>query len=175
MTECNHSECSVLYIASFNHCHRGGNGTPLQYSCLEIPWTEEPGRLRSVGSLGVRHDWVTSLSLFTVMHRRRKWQPSPVFLPGESQGWGAWWAAVYGVAQSRTRLKRLSRNHHYVCEIHVTKCTNSWLFLLLCNSMLYGYTTFYLSIFSCCMWAISNFWPLWRMSSSTKSFPWLWF
>ncbi|XP_027414650.1 dual specificity protein phosphatase 15 isoform X2 [Bos indicus x Bos taurus] len=32
----------------------------------------------------------------------------PVFLPGESQGWGAWWAAVYGVAQSRTRLKRLS-------------------------------------------------------------------
>ena len=39
---------------------------------------------------------------------RRKWQPTPVFLPGESQGRGAWWAAVYGVAQSRTRLKRLS-------------------------------------------------------------------
>ena len=42
------------------------------------------------------------------MHWRRKWHPTPVFLPGESQGWGAWWAAVYGVAQSRTRLKRLS-------------------------------------------------------------------
>ena len=42
------------------------------------------------------------------MRWRRKWQPTPVFLPGESQGWGAWWAAVYGVAQSRTRLKRLS-------------------------------------------------------------------
>ena len=41
------------------------------------------------------------------MHWRRKWQPTPVFLPGESQGWGAWWAAVHGVAQSRTRLKRL--------------------------------------------------------------------
>ena len=40
------------------------------------------------------------------MHWRRQWQPTPVFLPGESQG-GAWWAAVYGVAQSRTRLKRL--------------------------------------------------------------------
>ena len=39
---------------------------------------------------------------------RSKWQPTPVFLPGESQGWGAWWAAVYGVAQSRTQLKRLS-------------------------------------------------------------------
>ena len=36
---------------------------------------------------------------------RRKWQPTPVFLPGESQGGEAWWAAVYGVAQSRTRLK----------------------------------------------------------------------
>ena len=42
------------------------------------------------------------------MHWRRKWQPTPVFLPGESQGWEAWWAAVYGVAQSRTRLKRHS-------------------------------------------------------------------
>ena len=42
------------------------------------------------------------------MHWRRKWQPTPVFLPGESQGRGAWWAAVYGVAQSQTRLKRLS-------------------------------------------------------------------
>ena len=36
---------------------------------------------------------------------RRKWQPTPVFLPGESQGRGAWWAALYGVAQSQTRLK----------------------------------------------------------------------
>ena len=42
------------------------------------------------------------------MHWRRKWQPTPVFLPGESQGWGAWLAAVYGVTQSWTRLKRLS-------------------------------------------------------------------
>ena len=42
------------------------------------------------------------------MHWRRKWQPTPVFLPGESQGRGSRWAAVYGVAQSRTRLKRFS-------------------------------------------------------------------
>ena len=69
---------------------------------------EEPGGLQSMGSRRVRHDWATSLSLFTFMHWRREWQPTPVFLPGESQGWGAWWAAVYGVAQSRTRLKRLS-------------------------------------------------------------------
>ena len=52
----------------------------------KIPWTEEPGRLQSMGSLRVRHDWVTSLSLSTFMHWRRKWQPTPVFLPGESHG-----------------------------------------------------------------------------------------
>ena len=54
-----------------------------------IPWTEEPGGLQSVGSLRVRHKWVTSLSLFTFKHWRRKWQPTPVFLPGESQGQGS--------------------------------------------------------------------------------------
>ena len=122
----------------------------------KIPWMEEPGRLQSMGSLRVGHNWVTSLSLLTFMHWRRKWQPTPLFLPGESQGWGslvgcspwgceesdtiewlhfhfslscigegngnplqcsclenprdrgAWWAAVYVVAQSRTRLKWLS-------------------------------------------------------------------
>ena len=52
----------------------------------KIPWTEEPGGLQSMGSLRVGHDWATSLSLFTFMHWRRKWQPTPVFLPGESQG-----------------------------------------------------------------------------------------
>ena len=57
----------------------------------KIPWTEEPGRLQSMGSLGVGHDWATSLSLFTFtfMHWRRKWKPTPLFLPGESQGWGS--------------------------------------------------------------------------------------
>ena len=39
---------------------------------------------------------------------RRKWQPTPVFLPGESQGRGAWWSAIDGVPQSRTQLKWLS-------------------------------------------------------------------
>ena len=66
------------------------------------------GRLQSMGSLGVGNDWATSLSLFTFMHWRRRWRPTPVFLPGESQGRGAWWAAVCGVTQSRTLLKQLS-------------------------------------------------------------------
>ena len=76
----------------------------------KIPWTEEPGRLQSMGSLRVGHDWATSLSLFTFMHWRRKWQPTPVFLPGESQ---RQWAPIYRVAQSRTQLKRLSSSSGY--------------------------------------------------------------
>ena len=44
----------------------------------KIPWTEDPGRLQSMGSLRVRHDWATSLSLFTFLHWRRKWQLTPV-------------------------------------------------------------------------------------------------
>ena len=55
----------------------------------KISWAEEPGRLQSMGSLRVGHDWTTSLSFFTFMHWRRKWQPTLVFLPGESQGRGS--------------------------------------------------------------------------------------
>ena len=84
--------CNVMSLL-FNMLSRlaigEGNGTPLQYSCLEIPWMEEPGRLQPMESLRVGHDWATSLSLFTFMHWRRKWQPTPVFLPGEFQGWAS--------------------------------------------------------------------------------------
>ena len=66
-----------------------GDGTPLHFLAWKIPWTEEPGGLQSMGSWRVGHDWVTSLSLFTFMHWRSKWQPTPVFLPGESQGQGS--------------------------------------------------------------------------------------
>ena len=55
----------------------------------KLPWTEEPGGLQSMGSLRVGHDRATSLSLFAFMLWRRTWQPTPVFLPGESQGWGS--------------------------------------------------------------------------------------
>ena len=55
----------------------------------KIPWMEKPSRLPSMGSLRVRHDRATSLSLFTFMHWRRKRQPTPVFLSGESQGRGS--------------------------------------------------------------------------------------
>ena len=74
----------------------------------KIPWLEEPGRLQSMGSLRVGHDLATSLSLFTFIHWRRKWQPTPVFLPGESQGWGSQVGCCLWNHTEWTRLKRLS-------------------------------------------------------------------
>ena len=78
-----------------------------------IPWTQEPGGLQSMGSLSVGHDWATSLSLFTFMHWRRKWQPTPVFLPGKSMDRGAWWAAVHGVAKCRIRLSNFTFSFYF--------------------------------------------------------------
>ena len=79
----------------------------------KIPWTEEPGRLQSMEMQRVGHDWATPLSLITFMHWRRKWQPAPVFLPGESQVQGAWWAAVYGVTKSQLRLSDFMFTYHF--------------------------------------------------------------
>ena len=89
-------------LSLFTSCIGEGNGNPLQCSCLENPrdreacWAAVYGvtqgqtglkRLSSSSSrLRVGHDSATSLSIFTFMHWRRKWQPTPVFLPGESQG-----------------------------------------------------------------------------------------
>ena len=74
----------------------------------KIPWMEEPGRLQSMGSLRVWLDWESSLSLFAFMHWRKKWQPTPVFLPGESQGQGETGGLPSMGLQSWTRLKQLS-------------------------------------------------------------------
>ena len=68
-------------------CTGEGNGSPLPCSCLENPRDGEAWWLPSMGLHKVRHDGATSLSPFTSMHWRRKWQPTLVFLPGESQGW----------------------------------------------------------------------------------------
>ena len=88
----------------------------------KIPWMEEPGGLQSMGSLRVGHDWATSLSLFTFLHWRRKWQPTPVFLPGESQGWGS--LLSMGL-HSRTRLSDLAAAaavfHHTHTHTHTHK------------------------------------------------------
>ena len=80
----------------------------------KIPWTQEPGRLQSMGSLRVGHDSVTSLSLFTFMHWRRKCNPLQCSCLENPRDSGAWCAAVYGVTQSQTRLKRLSSSSRLV-------------------------------------------------------------
>ena len=82
-----------------------------------IPWMEEPGGMQSMGSLRVGHDWETSLSLFTFMHWRKKWQHFQCSCLENPRDGGAWWAAVYGIAQSRTLLKWLSSR-----SIEITIC-----------------------------------------------------
>jgi len=89
----------------------------------KIPWMEEPGRLQSMGSLRVGHDWATSLSLFTFMHWRRKWQPTPVFLPGESQGRGSlvgcrlWGHTELDTTEATYSSRVLNMFIHIVCTV----------------------------------------------------------
>ena len=108
-----------LYLITFknplNHFMEKAMAPHSSTLAWKISWTEEAGGLQSMGLLRVGHDWTTLLSLFTFMHWIRKWQPTPVFLPGNLRDGGAWWAAVYGVAQSRTRLKWLSSSsNHFI-------------------------------------------------------------
>ena len=78
----------------------------------KIPWTEEPGGLQSMESLRVGHDWATSLSLSTLMHWRWKWQPTPVLLPGESQGWGSLvGCCLWGRTESDTTEATYQQQH----------------------------------------------------------------
>ena len=83
----------------------------------KIPWMEEPGELQSMGSLRINHNWATSLSLFTFMHWKWNGNPLQCSCLENPRDWGAWWTAVYGVAQSRTRLKRLSSSSRTILAL----------------------------------------------------------
>ena len=74
----------------------------------KIPWAEEPGRLQSMGSVRVSYDWATLLSLSLSCIGEGNGNPLQCSCLENPRDREAWWAAVYGVAQSRTRLKRLS-------------------------------------------------------------------
>ena len=74
----------------------------------KIPWTEEPGRLQSMGSMRVGHNWVTSVYFSLSCIGEGNGNPLQCSCLENPRDRGAWWAAVYGVSQSRTRLKRLS-------------------------------------------------------------------
>ena len=86
LKECTLPHTITMYLHSYSEKAMAPQSSTLAW---QIPWTEEPGGLQSVGSRRVGHNWATSLSLFTFMHWRRKWQPTPVFLPGESQVQGS--------------------------------------------------------------------------------------
>ena len=81
----------------------------------KIPWTEEPARLQSMGSLRFRHNWATSLSLFCIGEGiGNLLQSSCLENPRDR---GALWAAIYGVAQSQTWLKRLSNSRGHESRV----------------------------------------------------------
>ena len=71
----------------------------------KIPWTEEPGRLQSMGSLRIGHNCATSLSFSLSCTGKGNGNPLHYSCLENPRDGGAWWAAVYRVAQSRTRLK----------------------------------------------------------------------
>ena len=78
----------------------------------KIPWTEEPGRLQSMGLRRVGHDWATHFHFSLSCIGEGNGNPLQCSCLESPRDRGAWWAAVYGVAQSRTRLKRLSSSRH---------------------------------------------------------------
>ena len=74
----------------------------------KIPWTEEPGRLQSMRSLRVRHNWGLHFHFSLSCIGEGNGNPLQCSCLESPRDGGAWWAAVHGVAQSRTQLKRLS-------------------------------------------------------------------
>ena len=125
--------------------------------------TEGPARLQSMVSLRVRQDWMTSLSLFTFLYWRRKWQPTPVSFLENPRDKGSWWAAVYGVAQSQTWLKRLSSSS-YGTFIEVDCILGIYVirpfYIMFIKVVRLYYTIFVLYIFK--SW---NTWEQWSPSS----------
>ena len=123
----------------------------------KTPWTEEPGGLQSMGSKRVGHDWATSFSLFTFMHWRRKWQPTPVFLPGESQGRGSlvgW--RLWGRTESDTTD---ATTHHRVAK--------SQLWVRPLSTLVHLSLSFYL-----CIWKGSEaVWPNSEKNLGSQCFP----
>ena len=100
------TSCEKVLLDSSSLISEKAMATHSSVLAWRIPWMEEPSRLQSMGLLRVGHDWANSLSLSCIgVVNGNPLQCSCLENPRDG---GAWWAAVYGVAQSRTRLKRLS-------------------------------------------------------------------
>ena len=94
--------------------HGEGNGTPLQYSCLENPmdggawWAAVHGVAKSQTRLS---DFTFTFHFHALEKEMATHSSVLAWNPRDRE---AWWAAVYGVAQSRTRLKRLSGSSSFI-------------------------------------------------------------
>ena len=139
----------------------------------KIPWMKELGGLQSMGSQRVRHDWATSLSLFTLCIGEGNGNPLQCSCLENPRDGGAWWAAVYGLARSRTQLKWLSSiiekwwkfcsTQRYV-HIHSTDEVLLYLFALLKWSLelkLINFNFFYKnsSNWNCCCVCVTKLCP----------------
>ena len=102
------SVTALFYLDNSRKISEKAMATHSSTLARKIPWMDKSGRPPSMGSRRVRHDWATSLSLFTCMHWRRNGNPLQCSCLENPRDRGAWWAAVYGLAQSQTRLKQLS-------------------------------------------------------------------
>ena len=102
-----------------NYCMEKAMAPHSSTLAWKIPWMEEPGRLQSMGSLGVGHDWATSLSFFTFTRWRRKWQPTPVFGVTQSQTWLKWLSSSSFIA----RLSSLFRTSIFAPIVHSASAT----------------------------------------------------
>ena len=94
---------NLTFALLFTSCFMAPHSSTL---AQKIPWMEEPGEPQSMGSLRVGHNWATSLSLLCIGEGNGN--PLQCSCLENPRDGGAWWAAIYGVAQGRTRLKRLS-------------------------------------------------------------------
>ena len=114
----------ILLRASRESVLGEGTGDPLQYSCLENPTNGGAWQaaVRGVAKSQTRLSDFT----FTFMHWRRKWQPTPVFLPGESQGqrslvgcrlWGRTESDTTEATQQQRQQQRISHSPKVMLEL----------------------------------------------------------
>ena len=95
---------------------------------FSVPWMEEPGGLQSMGSLRVGHDWVAEQLHFSLSCiGEGNGNPLQCSCLENPRDRGAWWAAIYGVAHSWTRLKWLSSSSSSHANV---LCLNGWAVLL---------------------------------------------
>ena len=120
----------------------------------KIPWTEEPGGLQSMWSRRAVHDWETSLSLFAFMIGEGNGNPLHCSCLENPRDMGAWWAAVYGVQQGWTRLKRLSSSSSSVkhdttilLKMSIVKIHQKFYFLTLNKYNILRHTLFFFLFF----------------------------